>query len=116
MIKTISKVLQEADLLLPSLLSICHCGLQQIRKPVHQIAENGEEIFYPNDLFPTVADIIERIKDEEEDIVPERQTQASAAATDGQYCLLNDYLLKVKGTLETALTTCHKEFTAILTI
>ena len=78
------------------------------------IAENGEEIFYRNDLFPTVADIIERIKDEEEDIVPERQTQVSAVATDGQYCLLNDYLLK--GTLETALTTCHKEFKAILTI
>ena len=27
-IKTISKVLPEADLLLPSLLFICHCGLQ----------------------------------------------------------------------------------------
>ena len=55
--------------------------------------ENGEEIFYRDDLFPTVANIIERIKDEEEDIVPERQT-ASAAATDGHYCLLSDYLLK----------------------
>ena len=56
--------------------------------------ENGEEIFYRDDLFPTVANIIERIKDEEEDIVPERQTWASAAATDDHYCLLSDYLLK----------------------
>ena len=53
--------------------------------------ENGEEIFYRDDLFPTVANIIERIKDEEEDIVPERQTWA---ATDAHYCLLSDYLLK----------------------
>ena len=72
------------------LLSICHCGLQQIRKLVHLIDENGQEIFYFDDLFPTVVDIFENIKDEEEDIMPERQIWALAAATDGQY-----YLLKV---------------------
>ena len=73
---------------------------------------NGEEIFYCDDLFLTVADIIENIKDEE-DIVSERQTRASAAATECQNCLPNNYLLKES--LETALTTCHKEFKAILT-
>ena len=92
-IEVIIKVLQEADHLLPSLLSLCHRGLQQIRKLVHLTDKNGKEIFYRNDLFLTVADIIERIKDEEEDIVPERQTRASAAATDGHHCFLNDYLL-----------------------
>ena len=96
MIETISKVLQEADFLLPSLLSICHRGLQQIRKIVRLIDENGKEIFYRDDLFPTIVDIIEHIKDKEEDIIPERQTRVSAPATDGQYCLLNDYLLKGK--------------------
>ena len=96
MIETISKVLQEADFLLPSLLSICHRGLQQIRKIVCLIDENGKEIFYRDDLFPTIVDIIEHIKDKEEDIIPERQTRVSAAATDGQYCLLNDYLFKGK--------------------
>ena len=73
-IETISIVLQEADLLLLSLLSICHCGLQQIRKLVCLIDKNGKEIFYCDDLFPTVANIIEHIKDEEENIVPERRT------------------------------------------
>ena len=96
MIETISKVLQEADLLLPSLLSICHRGLQQIRKIVRLIDENGKEIFYRDDLFPTIVDITEHIKDKEEDIIPERQTRVSAPAIDGQYCLLNDYLLKGK--------------------
>ena len=109
-IETIDKVLQEANLL--SLL-ICHCGLQQIRKLVSLIDENREEIFYCNDLSPTVADIIEHMKDKEEGIVPERHTWALAAATDGQYHLLNDQLLK--GSLETALTICHKEFKAMLT-
>ena len=73
MIETISKVLQEADLLLLSVLSICHCGLQQIRKLVCLTDENGKEIFYYYDLFPTLAGITEHIKDEE-DTVPERQT------------------------------------------
>ena len=95
-IEVIIKVLQEAYHLLPSLLSLCHHGLQQIRKLVHLIDKNEKEIFYRNHLFPTVADKIERIKDEEENIVPERQTRASAAATDGQHCLLNDYLLPFK--------------------
>ena len=63
-------------------------------------------------MFPTVVNLIERIKDEEEDIVPERQTWASIAATDCQHCLLKDYSLK--GILETSLTTCHKTFKAIL--
>lgn len=50
------------------------------------IGKNGEEIFYCNDLFPTVANITELIKDEEY-IVPERQMRAlAAAATDGLYC------------------------------
>ena len=70
-IETIDKVLQEANLLR---LLICHCGLQQIRKLVSLIDENGEEIFYCDDLSPTVADIIEHIKDKEEGIVPERHT------------------------------------------
>ena len=78
------KVLQEADLFVPSLLSICNCELQQIRKLVHLIDKNGEEIIYHDDLFLTVANIIERIKDEEEDIVPERQTRALTAAPDNQ--------------------------------
>ena len=82
-----------------------------MRKLVCLIESNGEEIFYRNDLFPTVAYITECIKDEEEDIIPERQ-KASAVETEGKYCLLNDYLLKES--LETALTTCHNEFTAIL--
>ena len=89
-IETINKVFQEADLLLLSILSTCHCELQQIRKLVHLIDENGKEIFYHGDLFPTLADITEHSKDKEEDTVPERQTQTSAAATDGQYCFLND--------------------------
>ena len=83
-IETMGKVLQEADLFIPSLLSICNCGLQQIRKLAHLIDKNGEEIIYHDDLFLTVANIIERIKDEEEDIVPERQTRTSTAAPDNQ--------------------------------
>ena len=63
-----TKVLQEIDLLHPSLLSICHCGLQQIRKLVCLIDKNGEEIIYLNDLFLTIVDIIEPIKDKEKDI------------------------------------------------
>ena len=66
-IETISKVLQEADLLLPSLLLICHCGLQQIRKLMHLINKDWEEIFYCDDLFLTVADITESLKDEKEE-------------------------------------------------
>lgn len=50
------------------------------------IGKSGEEIFYCNDLFPTVANIIELIKDKEECIVPERQVRGFAAAeTDGLY-------------------------------
>ena len=40
---------------------------------MHLIDENGQEIFDFDDLFPTVVDIFENIKDEEEDIMPERQ-------------------------------------------
>ena len=87
-------------------------GDNKSERLVRLIDKNGEEIFYCDDLFLTVADIIEHIKDEE-DIVSERQTRASAAATEGQCCLPNNYLLKES--LETALTICHKEFKAILT-
>ena len=50
MIETTSKIFQEADLLLPSLLSICHFGIQKIRKLVRVIDENVEEIFYRDNV------------------------------------------------------------------
>lgn len=68
---------------------------------MHLIDENVEEIFYCDDLFPTVANTTDPIKDKG------KQTQASVAATDGQYCLPNGYLLK--GSLQTTLTICHQE-------
>ena len=49
-IETTSKVFQEADLLLPPLLSICHFGIQKIRKLVRLIDENVEEIFYRDNV------------------------------------------------------------------
>ena len=88
-IEHVSMVLQEADLLLPSLFSVCARVIKNIRKVNRLLNEQGAETFKRDDLFPTAAEIIDQLEDEDEEIIPEWQTRADTAQSDGDNCLLN---------------------------
>ena len=116
-VQQISKVLQEADLLLPSLFSICSRGLKNIKKVRKLLDELSYNIFFRDDLFPTAAEMIEKLggndddRDDEKDIVTPVQQTRQDETPDG-YCMLNGYL--ISGTIQKALVECRNEFAMIL--
>ena len=56
---------------------------------------DGGDAFQRDDIFPTATEILEKLTDEEEEIIPERRTRAPVSEnTNNDYCQFHGYLLK----------------------
>ena len=74
---------------------------------------DGGDAFQRDDIFPTATEILEKLTDEEEQIIPERRTRAPVSEnTNNDYCQFHGYLLK--GNLQDAIESCHQEFVTII--
>lgn len=114
-IRPISKILQKCELILPELITVCSSTIKTVKKLSKLVREEKGEAFKRKEIFPTCASILEEIKFEREQIIPQRTTRADntpAAASREEY-LYHDYLLK--GSPECALEECSREFVVILT-
>ena len=112
-LEPVSKTLQEASLLTPKLLSVCRKVIKTIDKLLILLNREGGEAFHRDDVFPTASDILEQLADNDEEILPERQTRAQAAANpNNNHALFHDYLLK--GSVEDAIETCKNEYIMIV--
>ena len=74
---------------------------------------DGGDTFQRDDIFPTVSEILEKLIDEEEEIIPKRRTWAAVSENpNNDYCQFHGYLLR--GNLQDAIESCHQEFVTII--
>ena len=74
---------------------------------------DGKEAFHHDDIFKTASEILEQLSNEEDNIIPERQTRAAAAENpNDDFCEFHGYLLT--GSLDSAMEVNLKEFKTIV--
>ena len=102
----VSETLQEVSLLSPKVMSMCRKVMRSFDKLPFLLDCDGWDAFQRDDIFPTKSEILEKLSDEEEEIIPERCTQAAVSENpNNDYCQFHDYLLK--GNLQDAIESCH---------
>ena len=101
--------LQETSLLTPKLLSVRRNGIKVLQRLLNLLNRDGNDAFHRDDIFKTASEILEQLSENEEDIVPDRQTRAAAAENpNNNFCNFHGYLLK--GDLEIVMDVNCKEF------
>ena len=109
----ISKTLQEVSLLTPKVMSMCRKVKRSFDKLLILLDRDGGDDFERNDKFPTASEILEKLTDKEEEIIPEHCTRAGPSENpNNDYCQFHGYVLK--GNLQDALESCHQEFVTIV--
>ena len=105
----VSKSLQETFLVMPKLMSVCRKVIKPLYKLINIVECDGGDEFYHDNIFLVTSEMREELYNEEEEIVPVRQTEANVAAnSDSNYCTyskLHGYIMK--GSIEDAIGICH---------
>ena len=71
----VSKTLQEVSLLTPKVMSECRKVVRSFDKFLILLDRGGGDAFQRDDIFPTASEILEKLTDEEEEIIPECHTR-----------------------------------------
>ena len=109
----VSKTLQEVSLLTPKVMSVYRKVMKSVDKLLILLDHDGGDAFQRNDIFPTASEILEKLTDEEEEVIPECRTRAAVSENpNNDYCQFHGYLLK--GNLQDAIESCHQEFVTII--
>ena len=99
-------------LLTPKVMSMCRKVMRSFNKLLILLDHDGGDAFQRDDIYPTESEILEKLTYEEEEIIPERRTQAAVSDNpNNDYCQFRGYLLK--GNLQDAIESCHQEFVTI---
>lgn len=94
-----TKVLQDTELILSGLITLCSSALKTVKKLRKLLDENGAEVFERVEIFPVCSSFLSLLDREVADLLPERRTRSIANENVGNY-LFHDYL--VKGSPEAA--------------
>ena len=66
-----TKTLQEVSLLTNKVMSVCRKVMRSFDKLLMLLDHDGRDAFQRDDIFPTASEILEKLTDEEEEIIPE---------------------------------------------
>lgn len=116
LIRPLGKVLQDNSLILPSLITCCARTLKSVKKLDQILLQEGTDAFNRPELFPNAKSLIDQMSEEQEEIVPERQTRNTSSANPGNHQTLffkGSYLLV--GKLQSSLKKVHREIHTIVT-
>ena len=109
----ISKTLQKLSLLTPKVMSVCRKVMRSFDKLLILLDQDRGDAFQKDDIFPTASEILEKLTDEEEEIIPEQHTQAAVSENpNNDFCQFHGYLQK--DNLQDAIESCHQEFVTII--
>ena len=94
-IRPLSKVLQENDMILPSLVTNCKRSISVIRKLERLLQRDGAEVFSNADIFPTTSKLLSLHLHQTEETVNIRTTTRSATRRNPHniHSLYHDFLL-----------------------
>ena len=70
----VSKNLQEVSLLTPKVMSLCRKMMRSFDKLLILLYCDGRDACQRDDVFRTASEILEKLTDEEEEIIPDRRT------------------------------------------
>ena len=94
-------------------MSVCRKVIKSFEKLLLLLNRDGKEAFHRDDIFKTASEILEQLSNEENDIIPERQTRvASAENPNNEFCKFHGYILT--GSLDSAMEIKLKEFKTIV--
>ncbi len=110
-ITPMTKILQDAQLILPDLITLCSSAQKTVKKLRKLLDENGAEVFERVDIFPVCSSFLSSINREVADLFPERRLRSDATENVENY-LFHGYL--VKGSMEAAARQCLLEFRKIV--
>lgn len=110
-ITPMTKVLQDTQLILPDLITLCSSAQKTVKKLRKMLDENGAEVFERVDIFPVCSSFLSLINREVADLFPERSLRSVATENVENY-LFHAYL--VKGSREAAARQCLREFCKIV--
>ena len=106
-----TKVLQDTELTLPDLITICLSSQKTVKKLRKLLDMNGPEVFEKADIFPVCSSFLSSINREDADLFPDRRTPSTTNENFDNY-LFNNYL--IKGSKEAASHQCLHEFRKII--
>ena len=99
-------------LLTPKVMSVCRKVMRSFNKLLILLDHDGGDVFQRDDIYPTESEILKKLTYEEEEIIPERRTQAAVSDNpNNDYCQFCGYLLKCN--LQDAIESCHQEFVTV---
>ena len=112
-LNSVSKILQESNLLLPELITIVSTAMKTVKK-MKKLVETNEDPFGNAELFPTLNKFLEQLKEEPEELLPYCQTRNAAQANPGGFKFtFHGYLLT--GEPDKAKQVCKNLYTEVLT-
>ena len=77
-ITPMTKVLQDTQLILPDLITLCSSAQKTVKKLRKLLDENGVEVFERVDIFPVCSSFLSSINHEVADLFPERRSRLVA--------------------------------------
>ena len=110
-ITPMTKVLQDTQLILPELITLCWSAQKTVKKLRKLLDDNGVEVFEREDIFPVCLSFLSSINREVADLIPERRSR-SVATDDVENYLFHGYL--IKGSTEAAARQCLHEYRRIV--
>ena len=111
-LRPVSHILQESNLLVPELITVCTTAVKTVKK-MRKFVETHENPFENAEFFPTLNKFIEQLEEEDEELLPYRQTRNDAGANPGGLKFtFHGYLLT--GDLNRAKEACKNLFSEIL--
>ena len=91
----VSKTLQEVSVLTPKVMSMCRNVMRSFDKLLILLDRDGGDAFQRDNIFPTASEILEKLTDEEEKIIPKCRTRRAASEnSNNDYCHFHGYFLK----------------------
>ena len=112
-LRPVSKILQESNLMVPQLITVCSSAIKTVKK-MKKLVETHEDPFINLEFFPTFNKFIEQLKEEPEELLPFRQTRNDAQDNPGGFKFsFHGYLLT--GNPEKAKEKCKELYIEILT-
>ena len=109
----VSKTLEEVSLLTHKVMSVYRKVMKSFDKLLILLDCDGGDAFQRDDIFPTASEILEKLTDEEEEIITKCHTQVAVLENpNNNYCQFHGCLLS--GNLQDAIESCHEEFLTII--
>ena len=100
-------------MLAPKAMSLWRKVMRSFDKLLILLDRDEGDAFQRDDIFPTAGEILEKLTDEEEEIIPECRTRAAVSENpNNDYCQFHGYFLK--GNLQDATESCHQKFVTII--